>query len=104
LAWCSSCSSLILERLPFDPVFQPSSVAGGLADGPPRVRVQSAWGVLVADGAMCLHGWFVTVGAVLEVCESFSDSPPLPRGRSTVTTRTVWPELADSPPGTAQGC
>jgi hypothetical protein len=52
LALCSSCSSLVLERLPFDLFFQPSSVAGCLADGLPGVRGQSAWGVLVADGPL----------------------------------------------------
>jgi hypothetical protein len=61
------------------------------------------WGVLVADGLRCLHGRSVIVGAVLEVRESFSDSLPLPCGRSAVATRTVRPELADIPPSTAQG-
>jgi hypothetical protein len=93
-----SCSSLVLERLPFDLIFQPSSVAGGLADGPPGVRRQ------LSDGPRCLHGWSVIVGAVLEVCESFSDSPPLPRGRSTVGSQTIRQEHAESPLGTAQGC
>jgi hypothetical protein len=104
LARCSSCLSLVLERLPFDPFSQPSSVAGSLANGPPGVRGQSARRVLVADGPRCLHGRSVIVGAVLEVCESFSDSSPLPRGRSALGSRTVRPELANSPPGTAQGC
>jgi hypothetical protein len=89
LAWCSSCSSLVLEHLSFDPVFQPSSVAGSLADCPPGVRGQFTWGVLVVDGLRCLNGWSVIVGAVLEVRESFSNSPPLPRGRSAKATRTV---------------
>jgi hypothetical protein len=104
LALCSSCLSLFLKRPPFDPVFQPSSVARSLADDPPGVRGQSALGVLVADGPRCLHGRSIIVGAVLEVLESFSDSPPLPRGRSVEATRTVRQELADSPPSTAQGC
>jgi hypothetical protein len=104
LAWCSSCLSFVLERLPFDPIFRPSLVAGGLADGPPGVRGQSAWSVLVADGPRCLHGRSVIVGAVLKVCDSFLDSPPLPHGRSAVDTRTIRPELTDSPSGTAQGC
>jgi hypothetical protein len=38
LAQCSSCSSLVLERLPFDPFSQPSSITGNLVDSPPRVR------------------------------------------------------------------
>jgi hypothetical protein len=82
LAWCSSCSPLVLERLPFDPVFQPSSVAWCLANGPPGVRGQSAWSVLVADGPRFLHRRSVTEGAVLEICGLFSDSPPQPRGQS----------------------
>jgi hypothetical protein len=100
LAGCSSCSSFVLERLPFDPIFQSSSAAGGLADGPPGVRGQSPWSVLWTDGPRCLHGRSVIVGAVLEVCKSFSDSPPLPRRRSAVGSRTVLPELADSDEGT----
>jgi hypothetical protein len=65
--------------------------------------VRSAW-VLVVNCPRCLHGWSVSVSAVLEVCESFSDSLPVPRGRSAVGSRTVHPELADSPPGTAKDC
>jgi hypothetical protein len=104
LSWCSSCSSLVLERLSFDPIFQLFSVAGGLADGLPRIRGQSAWGELVVDGPRCLHERSVIFAAILEGCESFSDSPPLPCGLSAVCSRTVRPELADNPPGTAQGC
>jgi hypothetical protein len=104
LAWCSSCSSFVLERLPFDPILQPSSVAEGLADDLPGVCGQFALSVLVADGPRCLHGRSIIVGVVLDVCDSFSDSLPLPRGRSAVVTQTVRPELADSLPGTAQSC
>jgi hypothetical protein len=104
MSWCSSCLSLVLERLLYDLVCQPSSVAGGLADGPPRVHGESAWGVFVANGPSCLHGRSVIVGAVLEVCESFSNSSPLPRGRSIMAMRTVRSELADSPPGALQSC
>jgi hypothetical protein len=65
LVGCSSCSSFVLERLPFNPIFQPSSVARGLADGLPGVHGQSTWSVLVADGPRCLHGRSVIVGAII---------------------------------------
>jgi hypothetical protein len=55
LDWCSSCSSLVLERHFFDPIFRLSSIAGGLADGTPGFCGQSACSVLVADGPRCLH-------------------------------------------------
>jgi hypothetical protein len=82
LALCSSCSSLVLERLPLDPIFLPSSVAGCLADGLPGVRGQSAWGVLVAYGPRCLHGRSIIEGVVLEVRGLFLDGPPQPRRQS----------------------
>jgi hypothetical protein len=90
LDWCSSCSSLVLERLPFDLLFQPSSVAGGLANGPPAVRGQSVRSVLVADEVpprTVRYCWCSTGG--LRVIF----------GRSTATSRTVRRGLADSPPG-----
>jgi hypothetical protein len=76
------CSSLVLERLSFYPIFQPSSVTRDLADGPPGVHGQSAWSVLVADGLRCLHGRSIIKGVVVEVRGLFSDSPPQPRGQS----------------------
>jgi hypothetical protein len=90
--------------LSFDPFSQRTSVAGSLADGPPVVCGQSARRVLVADGPRCLRERSIIVGAVLEVSESFSDSPLVPRRRSAVGSRTVRPELADSLRGTTQGC
>jgi hypothetical protein len=80
LAGCSLCSSLVLEHFHFDPVFQPSSVAGCLEDGPPGVRGQSAWGVLVAVGPWCLHERSIIEGAILEIRVLFSNGPPQPRG------------------------
>jgi hypothetical protein len=77
------CSSLVLERLPFNPIFQPSSVVGGLADGLPAVRGQSARGVSVTDGPRCLRRRSIIVGAVLEVCDHF---------------RTIRRYFADGPP------
>jgi hypothetical protein len=91
--------------VPFFNLFsQRSSVAESLADGPPGVRGQSVRRVMVADGPRCLHRQSVIIGAVLEICESFSDCSPVPRGRSAVCSQIVRPELADSLPGTAQGC
>jgi hypothetical protein len=55
-----------------------------------------------ADDSRAHRRWSVIWGAVLEVHESFSDSPLLPCGRSAETTRTVRPEIADSLPGTVQ--
>jgi hypothetical protein len=68
---------------------QPSSGSGSLVDGPPGVYGQSARRVLVADGPRCLHRRAIIVAAVLKVCESFSDSPPLPREQSARSSRTV---------------
>jgi hypothetical protein len=82
LARRSSCSSLVLERRPFDLFFQPSSVVGGLVDGQPRFRGQSARSELVVDGPRCLHGWSVIVGAVLEIWELFLDGPSQPHRQS----------------------
>jgi hypothetical protein len=104
LARCSSCSSLVLACLSFDPFSQSSSVAGSLADDTPGFHGQSARTVLVADGPRCLHGRSFNDGIVLEVCESFSGGPPVPHGPSAVGSRTVRPELAESLPGTTQGC
>jgi hypothetical protein len=81
LAWRSSFLSLVLKRHPFNLFFQPSSVAGGLADDPPMVRGQSARSELVADGPRCLHRRPVIVGAVLEVCNLFLDGLPQPRSQ-----------------------
>jgi hypothetical protein len=50
-----------------------------------------------ANGPQAHRGRSAIEGAVLEVRGCFSDSPPYPRGRSAVPTRTVRPEVANSP-------
>jgi hypothetical protein len=81
-AWCSSCLSLVLEHLLFDPFFQQFLVAVCLADGPRKVHGQSAWCAVLTDGPRCLHGWSVIEGAILVVRELIMDGPPQTRGQS----------------------
>jgi hypothetical protein len=61
------------------------------------VREVSSDGLLGADGPREEDGRSVFRGALLEVREPFSDSPPLARGWSSLCPRTVHPLLADGP-------
>jgi hypothetical protein len=105
LALCSSCSSLVHERLEFNPFFQPSSVAGCLADGPPGVR-DSPRGVcwsrtvrgISTDGLLFrvqywrFKGCFGQSAAALQkVRLGLADGPPRPCRRSAgACGRSVW--------------
>jgi hypothetical protein len=73
---CSGASS-------FQSSFPAILIAVSLADGPPGVRGQPAWGVLVVDGPRCLHRrsvievqyWrFVSLFRIVPRC--LADGPP----------------------------
>jgi hypothetical protein len=89
LAWCSSCSSRVLERLRFDPFGQLFLAGRSLADCPPGRRGPSARHQLLADRPRTRRGPSVIRGALLEVLLRFSDCPLEGRGPAAPASRTV---------------
>jgi hypothetical protein len=94
LAWCSSCSSHVLERLRFDPFGQLFLARRSLADCPLGRRRLSARHQLLTNQARTVHYSRCTSGGSVAFFEMsargsrtvrsvLADRPPRPRGPST---------------------